>query len=644
MLITMAGDRKIQGSLDLDGKELLNVRAQNLAADPGTPAGNGQFFYRTDTHKIRARINGAWQDLATMSDVTAGGMSVALYDAKGDLLAGTGADAVARLPVGTDNQILIADSTQTTGLRWGAAPATYTDEQAQDAVGTILTDSTTIDFTYNDATPSITAIVLDTSITNAKLATVPANTIKGNNTAGVAAPTDLTTAQVKAMLAIAPADVTFAAASRLLGRGSAGGAGAGQEITLGGGVEMSGTAIQTSAYTGDVTKAAGGTATTIANDVVTNAKLANMAANTIKGNNTGSAADPLDLTAAQVKTLLAIVPADVTGFDTQVRTNRLDQMAAPTAAVAFNNQKITGLADGTNATDAATFGQISALMSAQQWKDPVDAATTANVANLATGAPNTIDGVTLTVGARVLVKNQTTPAQNGIYTVTTVGTGANGVWARSTDADTAAELTDATVLVQEGTDAKGDIYTFPTITTLGTTDATPVKTGEGNTVYTADGTTIELNGTAFRIATGAAGNGLTGGGGSALAVNPGFGIDIASDAVRIAAEAAGAGLTGGAGSALAVGQGTGISVTADAVAIDTAVVVRKATGTLTGGSNTEVITHNLNTRNVRVTIRNNASPYEEIEVPNEATTVNTVTLGVGTGYTLPAGYTWMVMG
>lgn len=67
------------------------------------------------------------------------------------------------------------------------------------------------------------------------------------------------------------------------------------------------------------------------------------------------------------------------------------------------------------------------------FKDSVVAASTANIADLAAGAPDTVDGVSLAVQDRVLVKDQTTQSQNGIYRVLTVGTGANGVWERVED-------------------------------------------------------------------------------------------------------------------------------------------------------------------------------------------------------------------
>lgn len=70
---------------------------------------------------------------------------------------------------------------------WYDQPATtYTDEEAQDAVGTILVDSTTIDFTYADATPSITASVKDGSITYAKIQDVAAKRLLGSRLGGTA--------------------------------------------------------------------------------------------------------------------------------------------------------------------------------------------------------------------------------------------------------------------------------------------------------------------------------------------------------------------------------------------------------------------------------------------------------------------------
>lgn len=97
------------------------------------------------------------------------------------------------------------------------------------------------------------------------------------------------------------------------------------------------------------------------------------------------------------------------------------------------------------ALHAVTKQYADAIAAGQRYRDSAVAATTTNV-NLSGGAPNTLDGVTLASGDRVLVKDQTTGSQNGIYVVTTLGTGANGTWTRATDADTSGELGGGTTL------------------------------------------------------------------------------------------------------------------------------------------------------------------------------------------------------
>jgi hypothetical protein len=106
-------------------------------------------------------------------------------------------------------------------------------------------------------------------------------------------------------------DIVSIASERLLGR-HAGGSGAGQEVTVGNGLEFQGSGIRRSALTGDVTASAGSNATTIANDAVSNAKLANVATATIKGRITAGTGDPEDLTPAQALEVIgAATPASV---------------------------------------------------------------------------------------------------------------------------------------------------------------------------------------------------------------------------------------------------------------------------------------------------------------------------------------------
>ena len=90
-------------------------------------------------------------------------------------------------------------------------------------------------------------------------------------------------------------------------------------------------------------------------------------------------------------------------------------------------------------------------ISDSDFKQSVRVVNTTNV-NLTGGAPSTVDGVSLVTQNRILVIGQSTASQNGLYTVTTVGTGSNGTWTRTYDGDTTGEITSGMiVMATEGT-------------------------------------------------------------------------------------------------------------------------------------------------------------------------------------------------
>ncbi len=187
--------------------------------------------------------------------------------------------------------------------------------------------------------------------------------------------------------------------------------------------------------------------------------------------------------------------ATISDFDTQVRTSRLDQMAAPTASVSLNSQKITNLLTPSSGSDAATKAYVDdARTGITGVKDPVRVATQSNV-NLSS-APAAIDGVTLTTGDRFLAAGQSTGTQNGIYTYQGSGAAAT----RAADADATGEILDGTILaVAEGTYA-GNQY-IQTAAPSGS----PGSWTQTWTVYTTSGTTYlagagqVLSGNTFNI-------------------------------------------------------------------------------------------------------------------------------------------------
>ena len=163
--------------------------------------------------------------------------------------------------------------------------------------------------------------------------------------------------------------------------------------------------------------------------------------------------------------------------------------------VDVNNSRISNVTDPTGTQDAATKGYVDAVKQALDIKDSVRVATTANITiATALNVGDAIDGVTLADGDRVLVKNQTTASQNGIYT-------AGSSPARATDANVSAEVTSGMFcFVEEGTVGgdNGFVLTTNDPITLDTTALTFVQFSGAGQVVAGDalsksGNTLNLN-------------------------------------------------------------------------------------------------------------------------------------------------------
>ena len=275
----------------------------------------------------------------------------------------------------------------------------------------------------------------------------------------------------------------------------------------------------------------------------------------------------------------------------------------PAADLSMAGFKLTSLATPTADTDAANKGYVDSIAQGLDPKASVVAATTTN-GTLATAFANgeVVDGVTLATGNRILIKNQTDQTANGIYTVN-----ASGAPTRSTDMDNGSEFPGAFVFVEQGTvnADTGWTCTNNAPVTLGSTNITWTQFSGAGT-YTANNGVV-LNGSVFSFAP-RAGYGLqTGASGAEVKLATTSGLNLSSD--------------------LAVGAGNGITVLTNTVAIDSAVVVSKYNTSIGDGSATSyTVTHNLNTRDVQVTLYDNTAPYAEVIADVQHTTVNTITV------------------
>jgi len=154
-----------------------------------------------------------------------------------------------------------------------------------------------------------------------------------------------------------------------------------------------------------------------------------------------------------------------TYVDGQIATRLALAGGTMSGAIAMGTNKITGLGTPTADADAATKAYVDSVAQGLDVKGSVRAATTGNITLSGT---QTIDGVAVIAGDRVLVKDQSTAANNGIYVA------AAGSWSRAADANTWDELVGAFVFVEDGTvsDNSGWVCTVTPGGTLGVTAVT----------------------------------------------------------------------------------------------------------------------------------------------------------------------------
>ena len=321
---------------------------------------------------------------------------------------------------------------------------------------------------------------------------------------------------------------------------------------------------------------------------------------------------------------------DVVTIDaTQTLTNKtLGTNTALSANLDAATYKITGLANPTDDQEAATKSYVDAKVNGLTWKNSVNVLAETNVP-LTGSTPLSIDSHTISDGYRVLLINQTTSTEDGIYDVAI--SGGSYALTRSADAFTYAELIGASVYVIEGTSYNSTTWVQSnSYLTSFASQSWSQTSGAG--AYTT-GVGLDHTGTQFFVKLDETGDG------SGLAVSSsGIAVSLATNSALST--------IGG----LHVVAGSGITTSGGSVAVDTSVVATKYASTITGDStNTSFAkTHGLGTNDVQVRVYQlSAGPdtqFADVEVDIVRTSTNEVTISFASAPSTGTTYRVVVIG